>query len=194
MPGKLLISKILIFTPLIFLIILASCGGGGGDGNGNESDVTQGTVTLPFDPAITSIQIESPGSSCKTDKTGGFKMSDGDLTDPYLAAATINDVPVAYSIFVPGSDSYIISCRETAVTLVMMNTMLLTLPPSLIAEARDLVRSVLRDDFPDLESQICSELSENPQALLTTSEEVLEDIAYAAGLVNEELDLMGVSE
>jgi hypothetical protein len=63
-------------------------------------------------------------------------------SSPVLSVVKVGGKPVALSIFCPGTPGNSISCSETAVSLVMLKTLLYTAPPKVLPDLVGKVREV----------------------------------------------------
>ena len=88
--------------------------------------------------------------------------------EPCLVAGILNGDPVALCFFEPGKDANSLSCQETAVSLVMLNSLLFAVPPGLISEVLAMVREV--PEVQTLANVISQELGSGSSALVDPSD------------------------
>jgi hypothetical protein len=139
---------------------------------------TRGKVNLPSRVLSESISIYSATDVHPVDKDGFFGLDKEIRLSPYLVTASVDDVPVGMSFFDPGSTEKIISCEETAVSLVIFNTLLFAVPVHLLSDLVSELRTVT--EIKLLADKICLDLSQRNDALVNPGDALRQSLAEAS--------------
>jgi hypothetical protein len=140
-----------------------------------------GIVNLPSKLISEGVLVQTSTDVHAVNKNGSFPLDKEVRLSHYLATASVNGYRVGMSFFDPGSKEKIISCEETAVSLVIFNTPLLMVPVHLYSDLITELRNI--PEITRLANQICLDLSQRNDALVSPGEalnQALED-AYVAG-------------
>ena len=130
--------------------------------------LSHGIVNLPSRLIPESVSVHTSADVQSVDKNGFFPLDKEVRLSHYLAIASVNGFPVGMSFFDPGSKEKTISCEETAISLLILNTPLFATPVHLFS---DLISEL--KDIPEvtvLANQICLDLSQRDDALVNPSE------------------------
>jgi hypothetical protein len=141
-------------------------------------------LKLPASIKPKDITIESAAQDYTLNTKGRLTLTNPP-TNPFMVIAAVDDIPVGFAMFSPQFETNSISCLETAVTTVMINSFLYTLPEHLIGQAMQLVR--ILPEITALSDIICHELSQRTDALVEPSSELLEKLATASKAANDQL-------
>ena len=146
---------------------------------------SRAVVSLPPRIPPSSVAIQCAMGTYSLNPDGTFTLA-GASSVPFLVVASVAGTPIAFSIFEPGKPSNSLSCKETAVTLVMLKSALFAIPPSVFSQALELIRGIPEVNLLGL--VLCEELSQRPDAMVVPSPRLIDALTNACVAVNAALE------
>ena len=142
--------------------------------------VVQATVALPSGVSPRNVLVITPSEQLHLSSKGTVTLN-RPPENTFILFASVNGIPIAMSYFDPSNELNQLSCGETAVSVVLINSALFAVPSYLLTDALRIVRET--PEVTALGNLICSQLSSRLDVLTNPSPELKEALTLASSAV-----------
>jgi hypothetical protein len=150
--------------------------------------VVQASVVLPSGVRPRDVLVITPSERLPLTSKGAVTLNNPP-DNIFILFALVNGTPIAMSYFDPLNELNQLSCAETAVSVVLLNSALFSVPSYLLADALRVVRET--PEVTALGNLICSQLSSRLDALANPSPELKQALTSASSAVLIKLGALG---
>lgn len=142
--------------------------------------VVQANIVLPRGVSPRDVTIITPTETLSLSNKGTVAL-ENPPDNTFILFAWVNDMPVAVSYFDPLKEFNQLSCGETAVSLVVLNSALFAVPSHVLTDALRFVREA--PEVKALGDLICSELSSRLDVLSNPSPALKDALAATSAAI-----------
>jgi hypothetical protein len=144
-------------------------------------------VSLPENIDVSTLQVVSSQDQTDVPAEGNFTLTRAD-SRPFMVVVSSGDIPVAMTLVLPGREDNQVSCLDTAVALVLVQTGLATAPDKIKADLIDQVKSVTA--VKAMANAICTALASDITAVANPDTELKNTLLGAEKEVINHLKLL----
>ncbi len=142
--------------------------------------VVQASVVFPRGVIPRDVLVITPSERLSLSNKGTVALNNPP-DNTFILFALVNGIPIAMSYFDPSKEFNQLSCGETAVSVVLLNSAFFAVPSYLLTDALRIVRET--PEVTALGDLICSQLSSRLDVLTNPSPELREALTSASSAV-----------